>query len=158
MARSAVIAEAPACVKQQHPQGQALHRAFFDDRTWLTKSPRQCCETATAWRQEVAILGLQENNGKLEFAADGGFKMRATKLACAPRSWEPVFSSREPVPRQRRRSSRLTQARTTGSWIKAIVPRLRKGSLRVRRRCRLPGWCKRAVVATYPTIVVIIGR
>ena len=51
-----------------------LHRLFLDDRSWFTSSAKLCAAIVRAWRHEMDLLNLSENEGKADFAATGGVK------------------------------------------------------------------------------------
>ena len=58
-----------------------LHRLFLDDRSWFTSSAKLCAAIGRAWRHEMDLLNLTENEGKADFAATGGVKnQRQLKL------------------------------------------------------------------------------
>ena len=43
---------------------------YLDDRTWLTHTTQQCIAISRTWEDEVHLIGLTENTGKRDFAAN----------------------------------------------------------------------------------------
>ena len=85
LALNCVLAEAMLRVQRfgNNFPGNArhLHRLFLDDRSWFTSSAKLCAAIGRAWRHEMDLLNLSENEGKADYAATGGVKnQRQLKL------------------------------------------------------------------------------
>lgn len=65
---TASLSEALRRIMQTSPG--AVHMLYLDDRTWLTQTSQQCIDISLSWEAEVLLLGLTENTGKRDFAAN----------------------------------------------------------------------------------------
>ena len=76
MALLAPLAEVQMRIKQKHPR--CISRISLDDRKFFTTNQKSLLQIAKLWRNEVRQLGLNENQGKADFALLGTPKQRRT--------------------------------------------------------------------------------